>query len=296
MENEDKIYCYKGTDVLKNNLDIKNNDALQTVERRFSTIRTLELYDEKLPKQFDFNYLKHIHKKLFSDIYSWAGEIRKVDISKGIMFARNDFIKDEADRLFNQLKKKNYLKNLDKETLIKELAYFKTEINMLHPFREGNGRATREFIKSLAKANGYEIDFSKVSKVEYANAMVNSPSDTTLLENLLRKSISITKDYENEICSNTINKFKEECPAIQEVPTETVLIINNLTDNGQYFSIADIKKDYKKIGKLIDANKESKADYVLFEKLDKVINDLKTGSRILAEKELKPVKAIERTL
>lgn len=287
---DDKIYCYKGTEVLKNKLDIKNNEDLQIVERRFSTIRTLELYDEKLPKQLDLNYLKSIHKKLFGDLYSWAGEFRTVDISKGIMFARSEYIKDEANSIFSKLHKKNYLKGLDQESLIKELAYFKTEINMLHPFREGNGRTTREFIKALANSNGYEIDFSKITNVEYANAMVQSPVNTALLENLLEKAMTITKEHELEICTKTINKFKNECPAIQEVPTETVVIINHLTDTGgSYSSIAEIKNDYKKIGKLIDANKESKADYVLFQKLEIVVNNLKDASIKLSEKEIKPL-------
>ncbi len=102
--------------------------------------------------------------------------------------------------------------------------------------------------------------------------------------------MTITKEHELEICTKTINKFKNECPAIQEVPTETVVIINHLTDTGgSYSSIAEIKNDYKKIGKLIDANKESKADYVLFQKLEIVVNDLKDASIKLSEKEINPL-------
>ena len=113
---------------------------------------------------FSFNHLKLIHLYIFQDIYPFAGKIRKVNISKGNMFCNVNYIDNQAKLIFNKLKEDNYLNNLKIETFIKKLAYYFSKINTLHPFREGNGRTQREFIRQLCIKNGYAIDYSTIKK------------------------------------------------------------------------------------------------------------------------------------
>ena len=77
-------------------------------------------------------------------------KVRTVDIAKGNMFCNVRFISSQADVIFSGLKEEHYLAGLDEDMFIKRLAYYFSEINALHPFREGNGRSQREFIRSLA--------------------------------------------------------------------------------------------------------------------------------------------------
>lgn len=171
----DNIYCYPGTDVLINKLGIKNNKDLLESEGMLSGFRLAHLLRKPIIHEgFDLKHLQKIHKFIFQDVYTWAGEIRIVDINKGNYFCRHKYIEEEAKRIFGEIKRENYLKGLDKEDFSDRLAYYSGEINALHPFREGNGRATREFIRCLAYNAGYTIDFSKIDVKKLFNAFVKS--------------------------------------------------------------------------------------------------------------------------
>ena len=85
----------------------------------------------------DIKHLQAIHRYIFQDVYDWAGKVRTVDIAKGNMFCNVRFISGQADEIFTKLKEEKYLAGLDEETFIKRLAYYFSEINALHPFREG---------------------------------------------------------------------------------------------------------------------------------------------------------------
>lgn len=153
----DRIYCYPDSDVLKN----KN-----------------------------LKHLQAIHKYIFQDIYEWAGEIRKVDIAKGNMFCNVRFLSGQAAEIFGKLKEEDYLQGLEEEDLIGRLAYFFSEINVLHPFREGNGRSQREFIRCLALHNGYVVNFANASKEEMMKASEDSfLCDYRAMEQLFKKCI-----------------------------------------------------------------------------------------------------------
>ena len=88
-------------------------------------------------------------------------------------------------RLFKELKNENYLADLSKEELAERLAYYLSELNVLHPYREGNGRTTREFIRELALKNGYNLNLSKVTPQDFLKASIKSIADTTDLANLI---------------------------------------------------------------------------------------------------------------
>lgn len=157
----DNKYCYPNTGILKNKLNIRGAKKLEDAEREITARASVYLRAEPLRGDFDFAHLMAIHKTLFSSLYDWAGQPRTVDIGKGVQFATVEFLEDNALKIFRDLKRDNYLIGLPYEKAIKKLAYYLGEINVLHPFREGNGRAQRIFIAYLAEATGLSLDFSK---------------------------------------------------------------------------------------------------------------------------------------
>lgn len=188
----DVKYCYPGTNVLRNKLNIQDLDILHEAERDYSSIRQVELYKKGITGDFSLKHLCSIHRQLFQDIYSWAGELRTVDISKGTIFCLVPFIEEQFAFLYRKLKKENFLKDItDQKEMAEKLAYYLGEINMIHPFREGNGRTQRIYIEQLCMNNGrFEIDFTEVSKDEMIAASVQSAKlNNDLLEELVYKCL-----------------------------------------------------------------------------------------------------------
>lgn len=186
----DAKYCYQNTDVLINKLNIKDSNKLMKFERKLTMLRLDELFQNPVRGDFDLKHLQNIHKFIFQDLYSWAGEIRVVDIAKGNMFCNALFIEEQANLIFSNLKKENYLTGLTQEAFIKRLAYYFAEINALHPFREGNGRTQREFIRLLGLKNNYFIRFSSVSRDEMISASKKSfLLDYTEMEEIFKKCV-----------------------------------------------------------------------------------------------------------
>lgn len=170
----DAVYCYPDSDVLINKLNIRNFDILYEAEKKLTMLRISDLLDEPIKGMFDLMHLQSIHKYIFQDIYDWAGKIRTVDIAKENMFCKVQFITVQAEDIFAKLKKDNYLRSLESGKFIKKMAYYFSEINALHSFREGNGRSQREFIRELALSNGYRIDFRKISSEQMLEASKDS--------------------------------------------------------------------------------------------------------------------------
>jgi len=184
-------YCYPGTDVLINKFNIHDAKHLQSIEKIMTSIKIGELRTKPIKGQFNIDHLKEIHKYIFGDIYPFAGEFRDVSIIKGnVRFANPLYIEENAKRLFQELKNENDLVGLDKDELSQRLAYYFAEINILHVFREGNGRTQREFIREVALLSGYDIDWRKISRDEYMTASIKSVYDTKPLENLIKKHLS----------------------------------------------------------------------------------------------------------
>lgn len=170
----DRIYCYPDSDVLMNKLNIHDAEKLQEAERKLTMLRLIDLLDRPVVGKFDFKHLQTIHKYIFQDIYPWAGKVRSVDIAKSNMFCKVQFIETQADEIFGKLKNDCYLEGLPKEKFAKKAAYYFLEINALHPFREGNGRTQREFIRQLAYQSGYILHFSAISEQEMVQASIDS--------------------------------------------------------------------------------------------------------------------------
>jgi cell filamentation protein len=168
---EDK-YCYPGTSVLRNRQDIRAQDALMVAEREITSLKLLMLRKKPLSEQFDFAHLRAIHCFLFGDIYEWAGEIRQGDfLSKGsTLFCLGRYIESNAKKIFADIVKENKLRGLEKHKFVEKLVYYMGEVNALHPFREGNGRTTREYFRQLSEYAGYDLDLGGVNKDELLTA------------------------------------------------------------------------------------------------------------------------------
>jgi len=183
----DDTYCYPGTDVLRNKAEITNAEDLDAYEGELSTLRSIEILENPVAGQFDLAHLQRIHLALFQDVYDWAGEIRTVDISRGnSRFANVSFIEAAANDIFNKLARENWLKGLDADALSTRLAHYLSEINALHPFREGNGRVQRIFISQLSQSAGYQLDYSDLEQEQIYRAMeLAFNGDESLLANLI---------------------------------------------------------------------------------------------------------------
>ena len=143
----DDVYCIPDSTVLKNKAGITDQKLLDEFEGDFTAIRLLELTQNPVKGSFDLTHLCKIHKYLFQDIYDWAGEIRSVDITRGeSRFCNVRHIQSYSKTIFRNLATEKYLVKLEPKIFAIRLAHYLSEINAIHPFREGNGRVQRLFI------------------------------------------------------------------------------------------------------------------------------------------------------
>lgn len=172
--------CYPGTAILINKFDIKDEQKLNEIEGVISSTRYAEWENNPTADSFDFEHYKAVHRYLFSDLYSWAGEIRTINISKkGTSFTPADAIESQAALIFNRLKKQNYFKNLPRDKFVDEIVEFYCVTNTLHPFREGNGRTQRAFLSQLIRSAGFDIDFSAIDTELLMIATIQSAQGIT---------------------------------------------------------------------------------------------------------------------
>jgi len=191
----DDTYCYPGTDVLRNKADIFNAEELDAYEGELSTLRSIQILENPVEGKFDLSHLQLIHYALFQDIYDWAGKLRTVDISRGqSRFANVRFIESSARTLFSKLARENWLRKLDVDALSERLAHYLSEINALHPFREGNGRVQRIFIFQLTQMAGYQLNYSDLEQEQiYAAMEMAFHGDESTLAKLIRERLEKIK-------------------------------------------------------------------------------------------------------
>jgi len=191
----DDTYCYPGTDVLRNKADIFNAEELDAYEGELSTLRSIQILENPVEGKFDLSHLQLIHYALFQDIYDWAGKLRTVNISRGqSRFANVRFIESSARTLFSKLARENWLRKLDVDSLSERLAHYLSEINALHPFREGNGRVQRIFIFQLTHMAGYQLNYSDLEQEQiYAAMEMAFHGDESTLAKLIRERLEKIK-------------------------------------------------------------------------------------------------------
>ena len=183
--------CYEGTACLINKLGIKDDKKLSEFEAAVTLAKAGTLEKEPIEGGFDAEHYKAIHKFLFEDIYDWAGEYRTIDMSKkGTAFVKADKISELMDACFKRLKDNDFFKNQLFDEYVKNIVDFYQTTNMIHPFREGNGRTQRIFIAQLIRFGGYDISFSEIDSDELMIATIQAANGVTdNLERLFAESI-----------------------------------------------------------------------------------------------------------
>lgn len=180
-------------DLIDNLLGIIDPEQLSTVETKITARKILYFKLSSPQDTLNYNYLKAIHHHLFCDLYLWAGkdryEMGAAEIfRKGeTQFTPTSRIPDVAHDLFDALKRENYFQGLDREALTHHLAVFLNGLNLLHPFREGNGRVIRLFGEQLALRAGHPLDLSTHSPSINTQAYIlGAQGKLTGIETLIR--------------------------------------------------------------------------------------------------------------
>lgn len=177
-----KYYKYENTNVLRNKRNIKNLEQLHEIENGLTLYKLSTLCLGTIPfkQTFDINHYLNIHKYLFEDLYDFAGEFRKTNISKskepyktGVTpFCQVPFIESQLEYTLQDMK--NNVRNIkDENQLIEFISKYYLDLNIIHPFREGNGRTLREFLReyilvlnNIINFGEYELDYTKMNKVK----------------------------------------------------------------------------------------------------------------------------------
>jgi len=164
--------CYPGTGVLINLADLRVQAALDEFEVEAVGHRSLE---PPPPGDFDTAHYCALHRHLFQDVYAWAGEYRTIRTGKGgSWFCYPEWIEREMDKLFATLEKGALLPGADVHAFVAAAAEFLGELNAIHPFREGNGRAQLYFLRLLGLRAGHPIRSEAVERDAFLLAMIDS--------------------------------------------------------------------------------------------------------------------------
>jgi cell filamentation protein len=186
-------YTYPGTNVLRNLRGIRDPLLLARFEAESSTRRIAELIRTPLPGRFDAKHVQAIHRSIFQDIYSWAGEFRTVQLAKdGHSFGAAAFIDSALHSLLAKLRAEALLKHVNIDTFARRAGFYLGEINAVHPFREGNGRTQREFIRELGLQAGFTIAWSHTTQEQMTTASHESfaTGNSSRLAALIRSCIA----------------------------------------------------------------------------------------------------------
>jgi cell filamentation protein len=168
-------YVYPGTDVLRNLAGLQYADTLADHEAQASTLRLAQLTALRLEGAYDLPHLQEFHRFIFQDIYSWAGELRSVPLAKpGSMFALPEHIESYMTDVLRQLAGEKHLRGLSRDQFAERLTHYYAEINAVHPFREGNGRAQRAFLRQLAADAGHTLAWEHLDSQALVDASQRS--------------------------------------------------------------------------------------------------------------------------
>lgn len=177
-----------------NLLGATSYDELEQLEAVAFSIRATQLEEQGFHFLFPITIasMKQLHYYLFQDIYPFAGKIREVQLMKEeTRFCQAEFIEKNLKNLLFQLQEEPVWQSMGKAA--GRLAFYKSELNMIHPFREGNGRVIRIVIRELALRRGLDWEFSKIERSLYIRAMIRSVIDDKLLKELFMETL-ITKE------------------------------------------------------------------------------------------------------
>lgn len=179
-------YVYPGTDVLRNTRGIRDAAELRVVEADLTRVRAVRIAAEPIPGGYDLSHLRRFHRALFGGLYDWAGELRTVTIAKDDLFCLPQHLESYAGDIFERLARDRHLRCLPRGAFINRLAHHVANVNALHPFRDGNGRAQRAFFGQLAVEAGYDLRWQlTTSAANVAAAIAAMGGDEHPLRDLL---------------------------------------------------------------------------------------------------------------
>lgn len=184
------IYCYPDSEVLKNKLNIHDHSELKQAEEEFVAVKQLVLLQDPIKGRFTMSHLLRIHRFLFEDVYPFAGRLRREQISKGnTTFYPPNLIERELRRVFQKVHEMDMLHETDQQTQIQHLSYVMAELNIIHPFREGNGRSIRELIRCMALVYGLSINWGNTDRDALIDAAIASVDDNMAFCNVLKQCL-----------------------------------------------------------------------------------------------------------
>ena len=179
-------YADAATGVLRNKLGLSTTGELEAAEREITHAALVFLKESPVQPSYDLRHLCAIHRRIFGDVYDWAGQLRTVAIAKGTWFCLPQYIESAAAEVFRALQGENLLRGLPRDAFTDRLTYYLGEINAIHPFREGNGRAQRAFFDQLASDAGFILDWQHLDadrNVAASAAIMHG--DATLMRKML---------------------------------------------------------------------------------------------------------------
>ena len=182
-------YLIPHTRVLKNKLNVQTQEDLDFFENDLVSVRSYKLYENLPHAEGTVKQLQWIHHYLFQDVYDWAGQIRTIDMTKGGGEPFPLEYMGVGIRYCEQtLKNDNLLQGLSIDDFISKLSVNYNNFNVLHPFREGNGRTQRVFWDIVARDAGYHFDWGLITQRvnDKASIRAKDANDTKLLEDMFR--------------------------------------------------------------------------------------------------------------
>ncbi len=186
-------YVYPGTAVLRNLAGLRDADTLAEHEAQASTLRLAQLAALKLEGVYDLPHLQRFHRFVFQDIYPWAGELRSVPLAKpGSMFALPEHIESYTSEVLRQLAGEGHLRGRSRGEFAARLTHYYAEINAVHPFREGNGRAQRAFLRQLALDAGHTLAWQHLDSGRLIHASQRSlRGDNLPMQDLIEQALDL---------------------------------------------------------------------------------------------------------
>jgi len=170
-EQLDPHYDFKH-DILKNVRGLTSRDSLLRFERVRTAASMTRLAMHPVRGAFDQDHLQEIHRRIFAEVFPWAGEFRHVNMSRhhSHPFATVQGLERKLEDCLEKLAGEKYLRGLDADDFSVRAAYFLGALNSVHPFRDGNGRAQREFLRQLAEEAGHPLNWNRISRKQMYQA------------------------------------------------------------------------------------------------------------------------------
>jgi cell filamentation protein len=196
-------YIDPSSGVLINKIGITNQAELDKAEADLVALRSVLLQRNPINGNFDSAHLKEIHRYLFQDIYPFAGSFRTIDLHKADFLSGEKLITSftphaevaaHLELLFQDLATDNFLQNLSRKDFSAKVAALFSAINKAHPFREGNGRAQRHFVRQLSDGVGYSLRWEAITKERLIQASTTSArGDIAPMERLMDEITNIER-------------------------------------------------------------------------------------------------------